>query len=89
MTTFGKGNLCHGVFLDISSAFDKVWHKGLLAKLEQIGMSNTVLKLFKEYLLNRKQCVVVDGIRSSFLNIEAGVPQEYTAWTTALYHLYK
>ena len=74
-TSWGKGNLCHGVFLDISSAFDKVWHKGLLAKLEQIGMSNTVLKLFEEYLSNRKQCVVVDGIRSSFLNIEAGVPQ--------------
>ena len=52
-----------------------MWHKGLLAKLQQIGMSNTILTLFEEYLANRKQCVVVDGIKSSFLNIEAGVPQ--------------
>ena len=38
-------------------------------------MSNTILTLFEEYLANRKQCVVVDGIKSSFLNTEAGVPQ--------------
>ena len=63
------------MFLDISSAFDKVWHKGLIAKLEQIGISNTALDLFINYLSDRKQCVVVDGIKSSFLDIEAGVPQ--------------
>ena len=33
----------HDSFLDIIAAFDKVWHKGLLAKLEQIGISDTVL----------------------------------------------
>ena len=69
------GGIAHGVFLDISSAFDKVWHKGLIAKLEQIGISNMALNLFVDYLSNRKQCVVVDGIKSNFLNIDAGVPQ--------------
>ena len=64
-----------GVFLDISSAFDKVWHKGLLAKLEQNGISQTVLALFNSYLTNRKQCVVVDGVKSPFVDIKAGVPQ--------------
>ena len=63
------------MFLDISSAFDKVWHVGLLAKLEQIGISDSVLDLFTSYLSNRKQCVVVDGVKSPFRNIEAGVPQ--------------
>ena len=37
-------------FLDISAAFDKVWHDGLLAKLSQIGVEGTLLKLFKCYL---------------------------------------
>ena len=30
---WGKGNFVQGVFLDISSAFDKIWDKGLLAKV--------------------------------------------------------
>ena len=31
-----KGNITHGIFLDVKAAFDKVWHRGLLAKLDQI-----------------------------------------------------
>ena len=31
---WGNSKIAHGLFLDISAAFDKVWHKGLLAKLE-------------------------------------------------------
>ena len=39
-----------GVFLDVSSAFEKVWHSGLLAKLNQIGIEGKLLELFKSYL---------------------------------------
>ena len=74
-TSWGKSKIAHGLFLDISAAFDKVWHKGLLAKLEQIGISGAVLTLFNSYLSNRKQCVVVDGVKSSMMDIQAGVPQ--------------
>ena len=63
----------HDSFLDIIAAFDKVWHKGLLAKLEQIGISDAVLTLFNSYLSNRKQCVVVDGVKSSMIDIQSGV----------------
>ena len=49
-TNLGKHNITHGIFLDISSAFDKVWHKGLLAKLEQIGISGAVLTMLKSYV---------------------------------------
>ena len=39
-----------GVFLDVGSAFEKVWHSGLLAKLNQIGIEGKILELFKSYL---------------------------------------
>ena len=47
------------VFLDISKAFDKVWHEGLLFKLKQNGVSGKLLKLFESYLSNRQQRVAL------------------------------
>jgi hypothetical protein len=38
------------ICLDISRAFDRVWHRGLIAKLEAIG---TLLKWIEDYLANR------------------------------------
>ena len=75
ITTWGNSHIAHGIFLDISAAFDKVWHNGLLAKLDQIGISGDLLALFKSYLTDRKQCTVVDGFKSAMVNITAGVPQ--------------
>ena len=48
-------------FLDISKAFDKVWHEGLLFKLETIGISGNLLKLFQSFLSDRQQRVVLNG----------------------------
>ena len=72
---WGTSKIVQGAFLDISAAFDKVWHNGLIAKISQFGVEGNYLDLFKSYLNNRKQCVVVDGIKSSMLDIKAGVPQ--------------
>ena len=47
-----------GVFLDISKAFDKVWHKGLLYKVKCMGTDGTFLKLMESFLSNRHQRVV-------------------------------
>ena len=63
------------VFLDISKAFDRVWHRGLLHKLHYIGISGDLLKWFENYLSNREQKVVINGKASSYLKIPAGVPQ--------------
>ena len=63
------------VFLDISKAFDRVWHKGLLAKLRAIGFSENIVEWFSSYLENRKQRVCLGGIASDWLSIFAGVPQ--------------
>ena len=63
------------VFLDISRAFDKVWHNGLIFKLEENGITGNLLRLFQNYLSNRKQQVVLNGSYSDYSSIESGVPQ--------------
>ena len=50
-----------GNFLDISKAFDKVWHEGLLYKLESLGISGNLLNLFRSFLNDRHQRVVLNG----------------------------
>ena len=50
-----------GVFLDISKAFDKVWHEGLLFKLNQNGTSGNILYLLRDFLSCQKQRVILDG----------------------------
>jgi hypothetical protein len=63
------------VFLDISKAFDRVWHKGLLHKLRASGISGKLLDWLKDYLSNRQQRVMIDGVYSEWGNLNAGVPQ--------------
>ena len=55
-----------GIFLDISKAFDKVWHKGLIYKLKSYGISGNLLKLIKNYLIDHKQRAVLNGQTSSW-----------------------
>ena len=63
------------MFLDISKAFDRVWHKGLLFKLKRIGIDGPLYLLLENYLKNRKQRVVLNGQTSEWKDIFAGVPQ--------------
>lgn len=70
-----QGKEIRVVFFDISKAFDKVWHKGLLYKLSNLGIRGNLLKWFHSYLHNRKQCVVINGTKSYLKNVQAGVPQ--------------
>ena len=50
------------VFLDISKAFDKVWHEGLLFKLRNNGIKGNLLLAIEDFLSNRKQRVVLNGV---------------------------
>ena len=80
-----NGKEVRAVFCDISKAFDRVWHKGLLHKLRGIGCSEQVLKWFTSYLSGRRQPVVLNGQTSDWAPVEAGVPQG----STLVSHLYQ
>ena len=50
-----------GAFLDISKAFDKVWHDDLIFKLKAHGVEGELLSLLENYLQYREQRVVLNG----------------------------
>ena len=76
LSAFDDGHEVRGVFLDISKAFDRDWHEGLLFKLRQNGISGELIILIKIFLSCRKQRVVLNGQHSSWADVKAGVPQE-------------
>ena len=63
------------VYLDISKAFDRVWHDGLIYKLKRCGVSGQLLFLIQSFLKDRKQRTVLNGQSSNWGDISAGVPQ--------------
>ena len=69
------GKEVRAVFCDISKAFDRVWHTGLLAKLRAAGVTGEALAWFSNYLSNRKQRVILPGAVFDWTYIKAGVPQ--------------
>ena len=75
--SFDDGYEVKGVFLDISKAFDKVWHDALTFKLQDYGILGNLLKVLKHFLRNRIQRVVLNGQSSSRTNVKAGVHQGF------------
>ena len=60
-----KMNSCF-IFCDVSKAFDRVWHKGLMVKLESHGINGSLLEFLRNYLSNRTQSVFVNSSMSTF-----------------------
>ncbi len=69
------GKEVRSVFCDISKAFDRVWHIGLLYKLKRSGITGHLFRWFENYLSQRKQRVVLPGGNSIWVSVKAGVPQ--------------
>ena len=65
-----------GTFLDISKAFDKIWHEGLIYKLRRNGNCGNLLQLLISFLDSRKQWVLLNGQCSLWGFINAGVSQD-------------
>ena len=75
LSAFDMGLEVRGIFLNISKAFDKVWHDGLIFKLHQNGICAEMINILEDFLTGRKQRVVLNGRFSSWADIHTGVPQ--------------
>ena len=72
---FNRSGANRAVALDISKAFNRVWHAGLLHKLKSYGVSGQIFGPVSSFLSNRLLPVVVDGKSSQEYSVNAGVPQ--------------
>ena len=70
-----KNNNVDVIYLDFSKAFDKVDHQILLRKARNLGIGGKVIKWLEEFLTNRRQSVIVDGVKSNPTRVISGVPQ--------------
>ena len=70
-----SGSQVGTIYLDMSKAFDKVSHRGLVHKLIQAGFGGNLLNWFFSYLSSRRQRVTVLGATSGDLPVTSGVPQ--------------
>ena len=72
---FDRSGTTRAVALDISKAFDRVWHAGLLHKLKSYGISGQIFGLISSFLSNRWLRFVLDGKTSQEYPVNASVPQ--------------
>ena len=70
-----RSGATRAVALDKSKAFDRVWHAGLLHKLNSYGISGQIFGHISSFLSNRLLQVVLDGKSSQEYPVNAGVPQ--------------
>lgn len=61
--------------LDLQSAFDTVWHDGLLYKMKNLQFPIFLVKIVKSFLQDRKFSVNVEGTKSLLKSVVSGVPQ--------------
>ena len=70
----GVGSLL--VLLDLSAAFDTIDHTILLERLEAVaGIRGAALAWLRSYLHDRTQSVIINGVRSTTVDLSTGVPQ--------------
>ena len=85
---FKRSGATPAVALDISKAFDMVWHAGFLHKLKSYGISGQTFGLVSSFASNRRLRVVLDGKFSQKYPVNAGVPQDSILGPTFLLQCY-
>ena len=74
LKAFEDRKYCSAVFLDISQAFDKVWHPGLIQKIQKT-LPLRYFTLLRSYLQHRYLVVSYNNVNSSPVKMHSGVPQ--------------
>jgi len=75
LESLGKREKTCCIFFDIETAFDRVWHKGLIFKLVKIGLPYYLVKFIQNYLSNRTFCIKVGSFTTNLEKISCGLPQ--------------
>ena len=66
-----------GLFLNILNGFDKVWHVRLIHKLHQNDTCGSMVNILNDFLINRKERVVLYRVFFSWVDIQGEVPQDF------------
>ena len=74
-------------FLDLSKAFDSINHELMIQKLSILGFSIPAQNLITSYLSNRTQRVIINNVKSGWIEVAQGVPQG-TVLGPLLFNLY-
>ena len=61
--------------IQVMKAFDSVPHIPLITKLQQLNLDPNIVSWVRNYLSDRSQCVVINGVCSEYLPVISGVPQ--------------
>ena len=75
------------VILDISKTFDTVPHKKLLHKLKNYGIDGRLNAWVEQFLVNRRQRVLVDGAFSEYDKSPIRCAPGHSTWTLAIVNL--
>ena len=71
---FSRSGATRAMALDISKAFDRTWHAGLLQKLQSCGISRQIFGLISSFLSNRRLRAILGGKSSQEYPVNAGLP---------------
>ena len=75
MDGFQDGKSTTAIFIDLQQAYDRVWRKGLLMKMSNMGIHGKMLKWIQSFLSNRTMQTSINGATSSKKTLEEGLPQ--------------
>ena len=73
--TLDEGRNIDTIYLDFAQAFDTVPHRRLLTKLRGYSVKGRILTWIEVFLTDRRQRVVINDNRSSWVDVTSGIPQ--------------
>ena len=72
---FHRGKNTTAIFVDLQQAYDRVWRKGLLSKMQKLGIHGNMYQWIKNFLTDRTIQTKINNAMSSKQVLEEGLPQ--------------